>query len=75
MSMERSVTKAPRALATRASAVGGGGLYSTIVLVDVNGRALMNLHRVPQHVTVSDVKNKISERLKEVGRNLPADLM
>ncbi|CDJ50393.1 myosin light chain 2, putative [Eimeria brunetti] len=35
----------------------------------------MNLHRVPQQVSVVDVKNKISERLKEVGRNLPADLM
>lgn len=49
--------------------------YSTVVLVDINGRAILNLHRVPQHVTVMDVKNKISERLKDVGRILPADLM
>lgn len=55
--------------------VGTGGDYSTVVLIDVAGKPLMNLHRVPQHVTVSDVKRKISERLKEVGRNLPADLM
>ncbi|CDJ42774.1 myosin light chain 2, putative [Eimeria tenella] len=62
-------------LTSRASMVGTGGDFSTVVLVDVAGKPLMNLHRVPQHVTVSDVKRKISERLKEVGRNLPADLM
>ncbi|KAL8425261.1 hypothetical protein Efla_002327 [Eimeria flavescens] len=47
----------------------------TIVLVDVCNRPVMNLHRVPPHVSIADVKKKISERLKEVGSNLPADLM
>ncbi|KAL8274433.1 hypothetical protein Esti_001593 [Eimeria stiedai] len=58
----------------RASVLNAGNTC-TIVLVDVCNRPIMNLHRVPLYVTISDVKNKISDRLKEVGRNLPADLM
>ncbi|KAL8443348.1 hypothetical protein Emed_006872 [Eimeria media] len=58
----------------RASVMSSGNTC-TIVLVDVCNRPIMNLHKVPQYVTIMDVKKKISERLKEVGRNLPADLM
>ncbi|XP_026190726.1 uncharacterized protein LOC34618095 [Cyclospora cayetanensis] len=64
-----------RQMGPRPSVLNVGGQFSTIVLVDVNGRPTMNLHRVPQHVCVGDVKNKISERLLEVGRNLPPDLI
>lgn len=51
------------------------GSTCTIVLVDIENRPIMNLHKVPLHVLVIDIKLKISDRLKEVGRNLPADLM
>lgn len=67
--------RGPRHSVPRASVVNIGGDFSTVVLVDINNRPIMNLHKVPQHVCVSNVKKKISDRLREVGRNLPADLM
>ena len=75
--MSAEVATGPRGSRPRTSIVNtvNTGNFSTVVLVDVKNRPVMNLHRVPQNVRVVDVKNKISERLKEVGRNLPADLM
>lgn len=62
-------------LQNRASLIAQPGDVCTVVLVDANNRPMMNLHKVPLHVCVLDIKTKVSDRLKEVGRSLAADLM
>ncbi|PHJ20123.1 myosin light chain 2, partial [Cystoisospora suis] len=49
--------------------------FCTIVLLDGNKRPMMNLHKVPSIATVQQIKKKVSERLKEVGRSLSAEAM
>ncbi|EPT32167.1 myosin light chain 2, putative [Toxoplasma gondii ME49] len=57
-----------------ASRVGTPGIC-TVVLIDKSQRPIMNLHKVPLSATVWAIKSKVSERLKEVGRSLSAEVM